>query len=439
MKKPRKPPSFSFPDDFERTRSLFRHSSLTVRGKYLHWDKLLRYSPPGDLTHQEWWTAIKLARKASYKEVPLVDKGGASFVYTQVDPIQERLHEIDKKTAGSIEVSDPITNPETKDRYYVSSLIEEAITSSQLEGATTTRQIAREMIRAGRAPRDRSEQMILNNFLAMRRIGELRTQPLSVETIFSIHQIVTEKTLHDSSAAGRLRTSHDEPVVVADENNEIFHHPPPPEELEKRMEAMCRFANADDDGEFFHPVLRSIIIHFWLAYDHPFVDGNGRTARALFYWSMLHYGYWLFEFVSISNEILRGPTKYSRAFLYTETDDNDLTYFILYHLDIIQRAINDLHTYIKRKTQELQQLEGVIRSSMSLNHRQRALISHALRHPNHLYTIESHRKSHDVVYQTGRSDLLDLSDKGLLEAIKIGRTRHFKPVPDLESRLSSKT
>jgi len=368
-----------------------------------------------------------------------VDKGGASFVYTQVDPIQERLHEIDKKTAGSIEVSDPITNPETKDRYYVSSLIEEAITSSQLEGATTTRQIAREMIRAGRAPRDRSEQMILNNFLAMRRIGELRTQPLSVETIFSIHQIVTEKTLHDSSAAGRLRTSHDEPVVVADENNEIFHHPPPPEELEKRMEAMCRFANADDDGEFFHPVLRSIIIHFWLAYDHPFVDGNGRTARALFYWSMLHYGYWLFEFVSISNEILRGPTKYSRAFLYTETDDNDLTYFILYHLDIIQRAINDLHTYIKRKTQELQQLEGVIRSSMSLNHRQRALISHALRHPNHLYTIESHRKSHDVVYQTGRSDLLDLSDKGLLEAIKIGRTRHFKPVPDLESRLSSKT
>ena len=60
-------------------------------------------------------------------------------------------------------------------------------------------------------------------------------------------------------------------------------------------------------GGFIHPMIRSIILHFWLAYDHPFVDGNGRTARALFYWSMLRHGYWLFEFISISQIILKGP------------------------------------------------------------------------------------------------------------------------------------
>ena len=65
---------------------------------------------------------------------------------------------------------------------------------------------------------------------------------------------------------------------------------------------------------FLHPVIRSILLHFWVAYDHPFVDGNGRNARALFYWSMLRHGFWLAEFFSISHEILKAPRKYYRAF-----------------------------------------------------------------------------------------------------------------------------
>jgi Fic family protein len=52
--------------------------------------------------------------------------------------------------------------------------MEEAITSSQLEGAATTREVAKEMIREGRQPRDRSERMILNNYLTMQRIGAIR-------------------------------------------------------------------------------------------------------------------------------------------------------------------------------------------------------------------------------------------------------------------------
>ena len=114
--------------------------------------------------------------------------------------------------------------------------------------------------------------------------------------------------------------------------DEIFHDPPPAEQLDERMAAMCDFANGKIPNHFIHPVVRAIILHFWLAYDHPFVDGNGRTARALFYWLMLRNNYWLFEFISISQIIRKAPIKYGRAFLYTETDDNDLTYFILYHL-----------------------------------------------------------------------------------------------------------
>ena len=115
------------------------------------------------------------------------------------------------------------------------------------------------------------------------------------------------------------------------------------------MAAMCSFANDRSSPGFMHPAIQSIILHFWLAYDHPFVDGNGRTARALFYWSMLHYGYWLFEYVSISQTIVRGSVQYGEAFLHTETDDNDLTYFIVYHLDVINRSIAELHRFIENR------------------------------------------------------------------------------------------
>jgi Fic family protein len=360
--------------------------------KYLHWDKLRYHTPPDGFSNEQWWLAIKKQRQSMFKQLPLSDKHQKPFQYLTNDFITEALHRIDQSVATFNQMPEQIGNMETKNRYYVNSLIQEAFTSSQLEGASTARIVAKEMIRTGRLPCDRSEQMILNNFSAMKRINTLTDEPLSTELVFDIHQLVTEKTLDDSSAAGRFRKAT-EKVHVIDMYNEVFHDPPPAKQLEERMTAMCDFANDKTPKYFIHPVIRAIILHFWLAYDHPFVDGNGRTARALFYWLMLRERYWLFEFISISQIIVKAPSKYARAFLYTETDDNDLTYFIHYHLNIILQAIKALYEYIERKTKKLQAIENQLRGIIVLNHRQRALISHALRHPRHRYTIKSLRKN----------------------------------------------
>jgi Fic family protein len=441
MRIPKSPPDFNAiwsqtAKSSEGLQKVFRTDvDSAIKGKYLHWDKLRYYSPPAELSHEEWWLALKLERQRLYKHVPLHDKNGTAFRYAIVDPVPERLHEIDQGAGGFIRMPEQITNPDTRDQYYISSLIQEAITSSQLEGAATTREIAKQMIKTGRAPHDKSEQMILNNFRTMRRIGKLKGEPLSRELVFHLHEIITEATLKDKSAAARFRNP-DEHIVVGDMYNEVFHDPPPAQQLESRMAAMCDFANCKDRSFFIHPAIRSIILHFWLAYDHPFVDGNGRVARALFYWSMLHHDYWLFEFISISQIILKAPAKYGRAFLYTETDENDLTYFILHQLDVIRRAIRELHNYIKRRTERLQAIEQELRGVAVLNHRQRALVSHALRHPHQQYTIRSHQMSHNVVYQTSRLDLLDLENRGLLTSQKIGKKWYFTPVGDLEEELA---
>lgn len=441
MKMPRTPPSadrllalIKTPKVIERLISVNPEATLT--GKYVHWDKLRHLSPPDGLSLEEWWLAIKMRRKSQFKAIPLSDINGELFRFLDTDPVGQHLHEIDLGCAGTIQMPDPITNPDTRNQYYISSLIEEAITSSQLEGAATTRRAAKDMIKSGRSPVDRSEQMILNNYRTMQKIAGIKHETLSPELVKTIHHLVTHDTLDNADAAGRYR-QEDEPIVVGDMYNETFHTPPPADQLQNRMQLMCDFANGKTSESFIHPVIRSIILHFWLAYDHPFVDGNGRTARALFYWSMLHHQYWLFEFISISQIIRKAPVKYARAFLYTETDENDLTYFILYHLDVVTRAIKELHNYLRKQTEKVQMAECMMQGINTLNHRQRALISHALRHPTQRYTIRSHQNSHGVVYQTARNDLLDLSERGLLDQVKIGKGFSFTSVKDLQGKLQT--
>lgn len=440
MRKPKQPPDFLKLEAKlgSRISELFGKTSTDEPGidSYLHWDDLIRREPPSGMSHEEWWYVVKLRRTLLSRTVPMFDVGlKRLFTYTSIGAITEKLHRIDLGAGGIIELPDPITNPETRDRYLVQSLFEEAITSSQLEGAATTRQVAKDMLRTGRLPRDKNEQMIYNNYVAMRRIREIKQKPLTRELVLEIHRIITDKTLDEDSAAGRFRSAEEAISVVDRLEGEVYHSPPPAEQLDVRMKMMCEFANGVTPDGFLHPVLRSIILHFWLAYDHPFVDGNGRTARALFYWSMLHHKYWLFEYVSISHILKKAPSKYARSFLLTETDDNDLTYFILYQLQVLEQAIGDLHQYITRKTREVQAVERRLRSSAMLNHRQLALLSHALRHPQHQYTFDSHKTSHDVTYQTARTDLLYLQKKGLLTSRKIGKTWYFTPVPGLEEKL----
>ncbi len=416
---------------------ILKHISGMVdsKGRYLHWDQLQHKKPtPADLSHEEWWLGLRFVRKGHAKNLPFKCTRGNRFSYALPDPILETLHEIDQRAGGHIQMPDEITNPEMKDRYYVSSLFEESITSSILEGAATTRKIARNMIRTGRKPKDHNERMIINNYLTMKQIESLQNKDLSFDLIMELHRSMTAGTLDSAHEEGRLRGASDN-VVIDDMYGHVYHTPPSAELLKERMEAMCKFANGDSPEYFVHPVIRSIILHFWLAYDHPFTDGNGRTARALFYWSMLHHGYWLFEFISISSVILDTPRKYARAFLFTETDDNDLTYFLLYHVDIIKKAIKRLHQYIQKKSESLRLLEGVLHGIVDLNYRQRALLSHALSHPDQYYTIKSHMISHGVVYQTARTDLIDLADRGLLTSRKIGRTWNYRAVPMLESVL----
>jgi len=412
----------------------------TQDGRYLHWDELRHRPPPEGLSSEHWWAAVKMARRGMLKSLPLVDKQDRPIRFAMPDPVLKSLHEIDRHAAGEIAMERQVVSGEDRDRYLVSSLIEEAITSSQLEGASTTREAARDMLRSGRRPRDRSERMVLNNYHVMEQIRRLKSEPFSTDRILELHSIVTDGTLDPPDAAGRFRRTDEKVSVMDPTQTVVLHEPPPADTLEDRMGQLCAFANQHDaEDPFVHPVVRAILVHFMLGYDHPFVDGNGRTARALFYWSVARSGYWLMEYLSISRLLLKAPAKYARAYLHTETDDNDATYFIAYHLEVIQQAIHALHDYLERKIREQRSAESLLRRAPTLadqlNHRQIALLSHAMRHAGHGYTVKSHERSHRVTTQTARTDLLKLAELGLLEQRKRGRAFVFYSPADLPNRI----
>ncbi len=404
--------------------------------EYLYWDKV-KYLPMVEgVKPEEVWNVIKGTRLADAQEVPLTDTKGKAFAYNILSNTQKNLHLIDR---GMEKVLSGALEGQTAKEHQLRSIMEEAIASSQIEGAATTRAVAKEMLRSGRKARDHGEKMILNNYQTIVKLKEFTGQPLSAEILKAIHSSMTANTLEDPAWEGAYRddenAKEEDKVKVYAPDATLLHTPPASSKIESLVALMCRFANEDDEGGFMHPVIKAIILHFWLAYVHPFMDGNGRTARALFYWYMLKHDYPLIEYLSISSVINKKRTQYLKAFLYTELDENDLTYFIMFHLKAIQEALDDVVEYIKRKKLLAKAADHLYSMFPTLNHRQWPLLISALEKPDEKYTIEKHMNTHGTARQTARTDLLELHELGLLEKRKEGKKFVFTPVADLAEKL----
>lgn len=412
---------------------------LDDKQRYSHWDKM-RFKPHPMLTPKQWWAGLKFARFSQRRVLDLNGIDGKPFWWSQPDIVTEKLHWLDVNAAGAQQRTALISEKEAKGTYLVRSLYEEAISSSQLEGASTTRLEAKAMLRENRQPVDKDQMMILNNYRAMEFMRSKKDLELTPDLILELHRIVTERTLDNPSQAGQFRTESDDVNVIDNTTGDILFTPPPARDLNKRLEFLCLFANGKTPGTFVHPLVRAILVHFLLAYDHPFVDGNGRTARALFYWVAIREGYWLLEYTTISKVIKAAPKQYGLAFLQVETDENDMTYFIDHQLLVVTKAVEELHCYLESQQKKIQEARKKIarnpKLQQDLNTRQLALLRHAIKNPRHAYVIEDHQRSHGVTYDTARRDLLKLSRLGLLEKITKGKSYLFTVPSDLQKRLN---
>lgn len=384
---------------------------------YWYWSDV-KYRPlPDGISVEDLWSAIKFSRLVQRR---VISKQYRLTLFI-TNRMQKQCHYFDMNFGGTWGSSSVIPY-EDRTQYLISSLMEEAISSSQMEGASTTRKIAKEMLRKRITPRSHSEQMIFNNYTSIKFITEHKDENLSPELMLHIHSLMTHQTLESAEDEGRFRTD-DNVVVGNDITGEIVHTPPSHSDIPSFVENLCRFANSDVNDGFIHPIIKAIIIHFMIAYVHPFVDGNGRTARALFYWYMLKKGYWLTEYLSISRVINKSKSNYEKSFIHTESDGGDLGYFITYHLRVLELAFKELQEYIKRKVAQRQGNSDYI-IAYGVNERQAAIISWYRDNPAMSITVKEVENRFGISQPTARLDLDGLVDKGFLAKVPVNKVKN---------------
>lgn len=438
MKRPLPPPPAPDPKALSKALMTFFTDQQLMQDlaeaekRHLYWEKFKYKFRDRSIPAETLWHLAKGARLLKTQFLNLDKDGLLSFRYTITDQALRHLHEFDLNMGGML-TTDSVFPERHDQRLLISTQMEEAIASSQIEGAVATREVAKRMLLSGRPPRDHSERMILNNYLTMRELVKHKQEPLSPELICHFHRLITGGTLKSADKEGVFRDNDD--VVVEDATTgEEFYRPPAHKQLKGMLKAYCDFANAEDEKQFMHPIVRGVILHFLIGYIHPFVDGNGRTARALFYWYLLKRGYWLVEFLTISRIILRSPSGYAQAYLHTEYDENDLTYFIDFNLNAMNEAMIALKEHLARKMEERRKLP-VLLAKTSLNSRQAEVLLWIDQEPQRTLTIKELSNAMRTTLQTARTDLNGLVAAGFLSKRLVDRAEHFFASPNFALRL----
>ncbi|WP_303329166.1 Fic family protein [uncultured Muribaculum sp.] len=393
----------------------------SINSRYLYWSDV-KYRMPSGMTGIELWSKVKSVRNLT--DVKIWPQNNIHFSLTNT--MQRLCHEFDMNFGGSWGASRIFPDDKTtQELYLISSIMEEAIASSQMEGASTTREAAKEMLRKKVSPKDKSQRMILNNYNTINFIRDHAKEKLTPALIMQIHGMMTENALDVPDAAGRLRRDDENIVVGNGITGEIVHTPPSAECLNEFLDCLCTFFNDENTGIFVHPIIRAITIHFLVGYYHPFADGNGRTARALFYWYMMKSNYWLVQYLSISRIIKGSKKSYEKAFLYSEADGNDIGYFIQYNLDVLLKSFDALSRYIKRKNNEKKKAEKLLHLG-NITKRQSQILSLCIENSDIVLVSTDIVGKFGVTPNTAKSDLRKLTEKGYLSEISLnGRTKGY--------------
>ena len=382
-----------------------------------------RYLPRQEIIHrlpvsisiQQFWPELERERRKRSRELPLKDQNGNPFWFVLTGSIEKQCDEIAELARRDI----AFTGPEF-DALFQNAVVDEAVYSSVIEGAFTSRERAADFIRQNKQPRNKTEQMVKNNYDALTFVLEHLNYAIDEDTILQIAKIVTR------SAAEVQVNGYRESAVYVTGREGVVYTPPRADAVPEMMRSLIDFIQESE----LHPLLKACIAHFYFVYVHPFGDGNGRTARALSYMMLLQAGYDFFRYFSISGIVAEERGKYYRAMRNVENSDGDMTYFIDAYSNMLARTVEKMEHHLKYHVLAGQKLKALEQCNM-LNERQLKGAKWLLESGGSSITVEAWRRKYKVVTETARKDLLALCDAGLLIRKMDGRKAVFQVLREL--------
>jgi Fic family protein len=414
----------------EKKKEVFDFVKRSNEPEYLYWDKVQYKKPrPENIKPEILWMIIKFIRESSWLLTDIKDINDKNFKWYKLPRYEAFFHDLDLNLGGKLAITKKGSDIKNKQRFISRGIMEEAIASSQLEGAVTSRRAAKKMIKEGRKPKNESEQMIMNNYQTMLALEEnYKHKEMDTGLLLELHGMITKNTKDGDGQSPRLRKEKDVIYVVDRSSGEIYHTAPDIHFVQKELNNFIKFANDEIGNEHFvHPVIRAIMLHFWLGFLHPFTDGNGRLARLLFYWYLLKHDYWAFAYLPISAIIKKSPAQYKMAYVYSEQDENDLTYFIDYNIKKIKQAMEDFQSYVEIQSKNNQKINKEVKVKYKFNERQVQVLQYLCGDQDERTNMKTHMNIFQVAKMTAIKDLKDLEDKGFLNGQKEGRNFFYYP------------
>ena len=345
--------------------------------------------------------------------------------------VQKILSDLDRK---GVESSAWMSFTQSE-KIYLSNewIIEEAISSSQIEWAQTTANIAKDIIIKNKEPKNKYETMIVNNYKTMLFIrNEINDAILSEQLLLDLQAMLTKNTLEDPQKCWRFRNDNDNIIIMNWVSWDVYHIPPKEDIMKNEIKSLIDFAN-DKDEIFIHPFVKATILHFWIWYLHPFCDWNWRTARAIFYRYLNKKWYTDFTYIPISRVINNSKKQYWMSYIYSEQENNDLTFFLVYIAQKTQQAFEEYRKFIIKQKEYNQNIQKMILSlyKKSLNERQISLVYYFIENPDKYTNITMYKNQYLVSPNTAKTDIYWLRDIWLLQSRHIWNFINYYPTNKL--------
>lgn len=356
---------------------------------YLDYTKL-RYKY---LDNNEQYRIELNLRQENSLTLPLMAKNGQNLKFVMCDELSQLISEIEK-IYDRAEV-DP-----------VKFITDEAFSTCTIEGAKST--IADTInLEKGKSPSNHSEKMIKNNIQAIKSISDNGFE-FTEDNILSLWNIITEDVADNPEIQGDKYRIGD--VVIADSMGNITFYAPLPGSIDDMMSQLISFANSDDNLNNF---IKSVIIHYYFVYIHPFCDGNGRCARLLLQNYLIKCGFDKFKGISISTGVLQNKSGYYRALENSENEYNDITFIIIYYLetilDVLYKACSGF---------------GYNERNMELNNRQKQVLTYLRKSKGNIITADIYAKRYNTNIETAKSELSSLAAAGLLTIMETSKIEY---------------
>ena len=300
-------------------------------------------------------------------------------------------------------------------------LILEAHHSTHIEGTELTLDQAH-MILAGEQvddvrPDDRQE--LLNYREAMEFVSEYldRKTEITEGLIKNVHHILVKDVRGGTLEPGQYRQVQN--YVVNTATGEIIYTPPNPEDVPGLMKEFVEWLNNTGDVS---PILASGIAQHRFVDIHPFIDGNGRTARVLCTLILYLNGYDFKRLFSLSEFYDTNRPEYYRAIQAVREHDMDMTPWLEYFIGGLKVQMQEVRDRGEAAIRKEIVLEKAV--NIGLNKRQRKALTHLTRHAD--ISRSEYVKLFEVSLRTANYDLALLEENNLIERMGLGRAIRYK-------------